>query len=461
MTRGLIDELPSTRPLASFLPAMLQADDFCVRFTQGLDPVLAPVLSTIDNLDAYVDPWLTPPDFLDWLAGWFGLELDATWPEERRRALVANALELGRWRGTVVGLAMLVELYTGDARRDRRRRRRSSRRTTRTSRCPGERRTAVTVRYTPGDGVDAARLAAARPRRRAGPPRRAVRGRASMTIERRAHVAPRTTRREHGGGAAMQEDGDAMTRARPRATRAPTPARSSAGPTHDTAWQGARRAAAAGHVRRRRAAVRCCACSGWPATPASARSSTARPRSRRVAGARRRRQGRRLAAAGDVRADMEQSLGADFGDVRVHDGGAAAASAAGRPGQGVHGRQRGRVQPRRLPARHRRRPAHAGPRADPRRAAAVRPGRRHADGRRRPVSHPDDRFEREAEATATSLGHASRATPASPPAAVQRQEAASPDEDDEPADAPMPLQRGGRGGGDGGAGDAVQRQEAA
>ena len=92
---------------------MLQADDFCVRFTRGLDPVLAPVLSTIDNLDAYLDPWLTPPDFLDWLAGWFGLELDATWPEERRRALVANALELGRWRGTVIGLALLVELYTG------------------------------------------------------------------------------------------------------------------------------------------------------------------------------------------------------------------------------------------------------------------------------------------------------------------------------------------------------------
>ena len=110
----MMDELPSTRPLASFLPAMLQADDLCVRFTQGLDPALAPVLSTIDNLDAYVDPWLTPPDFLDWLAGWFGLELDATWPEERRRALVANALELARWRGTVVGLAMLVQLYTGE-----------------------------------------------------------------------------------------------------------------------------------------------------------------------------------------------------------------------------------------------------------------------------------------------------------------------------------------------------------
>ena len=157
MTRGSATELPSTQPIASLLPAMLQADEFCVRFTQGLDPVLAPVLSTIDNVDVYVDPWLTPPDFLDWLAGWFGLELDATWPEERRRALVANALELGRWRGTVIGLALLVELYTGApaeiddggatvASDDP------------AEPLPGRLVNVVTVRYTEGPDVDAARL---------------------------------------------------------------------------------------------------------------------------------------------------------------------------------------------------------------------------------------------------------------------------------------------------------------
>jgi phage tail-like protein len=157
MTRGLTPGLVSTQPIASYLPAMLQADEFCVRFTEGLDPVLAPVLSTIDNVDAYVDPWLTPPDFLDWLAGWFGLELDATWPEERRRALVANALELGRWRGTVIGLAMLVELYTGAAAEI------DDGGAVIASDDPGEplpgtRVRTVTVRYSGGDGVDAERL---------------------------------------------------------------------------------------------------------------------------------------------------------------------------------------------------------------------------------------------------------------------------------------------------------------
>ena len=70
--RALLPELPSPRPLALMLPALLQGDDFCVRFTEGLDPVLAPVFSTIDNLDAYTDPATTPSDFLTWLAGWFG-----------------------------------------------------------------------------------------------------------------------------------------------------------------------------------------------------------------------------------------------------------------------------------------------------------------------------------------------------------------------------------------------------
>lgn len=109
----VVGDLPIRFPIASFMPAMLQADDFCVRFTEGLDPVLAPAVTTIDNLDTYVDPWLTPSDFLDWLASWFGLELDVNWSEERRRSLIANALELGRRRGTVLGLRMLIMLYTG------------------------------------------------------------------------------------------------------------------------------------------------------------------------------------------------------------------------------------------------------------------------------------------------------------------------------------------------------------
>lgn len=113
--RGAAPELRSRSALASTLPGLLQADDLCVRFTEGLDPTLAPVVSTLDNLLAYVDPAVAPADFLDWLGGWFGIALHPQLPEDRRRALVARAAELQRWRGTVRGIAALVELVTGEA----------------------------------------------------------------------------------------------------------------------------------------------------------------------------------------------------------------------------------------------------------------------------------------------------------------------------------------------------------
>jgi phage tail-like protein len=95
------------------LPGLYQEDDFARRLTSGLDDVLAPVFCTLDNLAAYFDPELSPTDFVGWLAGWMGLVLDETWPPERQRALVGQAAELYRWRGTVRGLAAVVAIHTG------------------------------------------------------------------------------------------------------------------------------------------------------------------------------------------------------------------------------------------------------------------------------------------------------------------------------------------------------------
>ena len=60
-----------------------------------------------------MDPWLAPEDFLDWLGSWFGLTLDEAWSVERRRAVLANAVEFYRMRGTVKGLKTQVEIFTG------------------------------------------------------------------------------------------------------------------------------------------------------------------------------------------------------------------------------------------------------------------------------------------------------------------------------------------------------------
>jgi phage tail-like protein len=109
------EELSSAHPLATLLPGLYQDDDLAVRFTSALDAVLAPVLGVLDSRDAYVDPRLAPLDFVHWLAQWVGADLDASWPEHRQRALVANAADLYAWRGTARGLSELIKIITGVA----------------------------------------------------------------------------------------------------------------------------------------------------------------------------------------------------------------------------------------------------------------------------------------------------------------------------------------------------------
>jgi phage tail-like protein len=122
--RGTAAELTSPVRLGDSLPGLFQdaepdsrtgglRPNLVQRFTSAFDELLAPVFSCLDNLDAYFDPRLTPPDFLEWLAAWLGVELDETWTIDRRRELVLRAVELYRWRGTARGLAQAVTVFTG------------------------------------------------------------------------------------------------------------------------------------------------------------------------------------------------------------------------------------------------------------------------------------------------------------------------------------------------------------
>jgi phage tail-like protein len=113
MPRDAAAGLPTPHPIADLLPGVLAEDDFTKRFTQALDEVLAPVLLTLDGFVAYLDPALAPPDFLDWLAEWVALPIQAQWTEEQRRGLIAHAVELHRWRGTRRGLVTHLALLTG------------------------------------------------------------------------------------------------------------------------------------------------------------------------------------------------------------------------------------------------------------------------------------------------------------------------------------------------------------
>jgi phage tail-like protein len=113
MSRAAIPGLPSRYPIGGRLPALYADDDFAQRFTAGLDTVLAPVFATLDNLPAYLDPRVTPTDFLAWLASWVGAADDPQWPEGPRREAVVRAVELHRWRGTRRGLVEALRLTLG------------------------------------------------------------------------------------------------------------------------------------------------------------------------------------------------------------------------------------------------------------------------------------------------------------------------------------------------------------
>jgi phage tail-like protein len=112
-SRGLMLGTNTPHPLETLLPGPYMDDDFALGICAGLDGVLAPVPVTLDCLDAYFDPQLTPSDFLEWLAGWVGVSLDQNWSEAQRRALVRRAGELYRWQGTVRGIVAHIRLYTG------------------------------------------------------------------------------------------------------------------------------------------------------------------------------------------------------------------------------------------------------------------------------------------------------------------------------------------------------------
>lgn len=109
--RGLVPGLETPAPLGPTLPALFQEDDFAQRMMVAFDECLAPVISTLDCFDTYLDPSLAPPDFVDWLASWVGVEIDETWTLERRRQLVHDAAVLYRVRGTAAGLAAHLLLY--------------------------------------------------------------------------------------------------------------------------------------------------------------------------------------------------------------------------------------------------------------------------------------------------------------------------------------------------------------
>ena len=96
-----------------YLPAIFHEHDFIDRFLRIFETIWEPLEWRQNSLEMYFDPRTAPTSMLDWLAGWLGLPVAMHYPDSRRRALLHEAMDLYRWRGTSYGLARFIELSTG------------------------------------------------------------------------------------------------------------------------------------------------------------------------------------------------------------------------------------------------------------------------------------------------------------------------------------------------------------
>lgn len=87
--------------------------DFLERFLGNFEGILTPLEDRIKSSWLLTDPSGTPEGALDWLASWVGFSFAPAIPAARRRALLANALTLYKWRGTLAGLELALDLATG------------------------------------------------------------------------------------------------------------------------------------------------------------------------------------------------------------------------------------------------------------------------------------------------------------------------------------------------------------
>jgi phage tail-like protein len=118
----------------AYLPEIYRETDFIGRFLKIFEKVLSGIDDDVplkhevneetheypgvdqllDRICDYFDAGSAPLEFLDWLAGWAALELPEDWPEEVKRRLIPQIVQLYKERGTKDGLEKFLEIYFKD-----------------------------------------------------------------------------------------------------------------------------------------------------------------------------------------------------------------------------------------------------------------------------------------------------------------------------------------------------------
>jgi phage tail-like protein len=88
--------------------------DFLDRFLFLFESVLTPLEDQVAASWRLTAPDVAPAEALDWLSGWIGLSLEPGLEEHQRRRMIGRATALYRRRGTLAGLAGMLDIVTDD-----------------------------------------------------------------------------------------------------------------------------------------------------------------------------------------------------------------------------------------------------------------------------------------------------------------------------------------------------------
>jgi phage tail-like protein len=116
--RALRAYFPRFSYLREYLPAAYREDAgsawFLDRFLSNVEGTFTEVEERIAGVQLLFGAATVPAEFLEWLAGWMGAALDASWSEAKKRFFLSHAMEMFAGRGTRDGLIRALRLALED-----------------------------------------------------------------------------------------------------------------------------------------------------------------------------------------------------------------------------------------------------------------------------------------------------------------------------------------------------------
>ncbi|MBP0018060.1 MAG: phage tail protein [Cyanobacteria bacterium SBLK] len=96
----------------NFLPSIYREIDLVSRLLKIFEEAFEPDFNIASTLWAYFNPRTASEDMLPFISYWVGWELTPIVSLKKQRAIIANAIEIYRWRGTRRGLRFYLHLFT-------------------------------------------------------------------------------------------------------------------------------------------------------------------------------------------------------------------------------------------------------------------------------------------------------------------------------------------------------------